>query len=195
MRYGRAVNPAPVFLVVGAPAVGKSTTSRALATRFARSVHIPVDHLRDMVIAGRAVPNPTWSEALVEQVGLARRTAIGAAVRYAYAAFAVVIDDFWDPPGLLEYRELSDDRLLHRILLRPPRHVALERNVGRHGEDPVRILLDTGIHHVYGLLDVAQEQLDREGWLVLDNAELSPDEAAARILEVADLRAAIDGAR
>ena len=187
VRYGRGVNPAPIFLVVGAPAVGKSTVSRALAQRFEHSVHIPVDDLRDMVAAGRILPSPDWSPGLVEQIGLARRSAIAMAARYADAGFAVVLDDFWDPPGLLEYRELPDDRPLHRVLLRPPREVALERNYGRHGEDPVRPYLDEGIELVYSLYDAAREQLEREGWLVLDNADLSPDEAAARIVAEAGL--------
>jgi predicted kinase len=187
VRYGPSVNPAPIFLVVGAPAVGKSTVSRALAQRFERGVHIPVDDLRDMVAAGRILPSPDWGPGLVEQVGLARRSAIAMAARYADAGFAVVLDDFWDPPGLLDYRELPDRRPLHRVLLRPPREVALERNHGRHGEDPVRSYLDEGIELVYGLYDAAREQLDREGWLILDNADLSPDEAAARIVAEAGL--------
>lgn len=104
------------------------------------------------------------------------------AVRCADAGFAVVLDDFWDPPGLLDYREVHDVPTLHRVLLRPPREVALERNYGRHGEDPVRSYLDEGIELVYRLHDAAREQLDREGWLVLDSADLAPEEAAARIV-------------
>jgi len=96
------VDPAPIFLVVGAPAVGKSTVSRALARSFERGVHIPVDDLRDMVAAGRILPSPEWSTGLVEQISLARRSALAMASRYAQAGFAVVLDDFWDPPGLLE---------------------------------------------------------------------------------------------
>jgi chloramphenicol 3-O-phosphotransferase len=183
VRYGPGVNPAPIFLVVGAPAVGKSTVSRALARRFERSVHIPVDDLRDMVASGRILPSPDWTASLVEQVGLARRSAVAMAGRYADAGFAVVLDDFWDPPGLVEYRELPDGRTLHRVLLRPPREVALERNYGRHGDDPIRPYLDEGIELVYGLYDAAADQLDREGWFILDNTELPPDEAAGRILE------------
>ena len=195
MRYGPSVNPASIFLVVGAPAVGKSTVSRALAQRFERSVHIPVDDLRDMVASGRILPSPDWSMGLVEQIGLARRSAVAMAGHYAEAGFAVVLDDFWDPPGLLEYRELPEGRPLHRVLLRPPREVALERNYGRHGEDPVRPYLDEGIELVYGAYDAAREQLDREGWFVLDNSDLSPDEAAARIVESAGLSSATLGAR
>jgi predicted kinase len=189
------VNPAPIFLVVGAPAVGKSTVSRALARRFGRSVHIPVDDLRDMVASGSILPNPDWSPGLIEQVGLARRSAVAMAVRYADAGFTVVLDDFWDPPGLLEYRELPDGRRLQRVLLRPPREVAFERNYSRHGEDPVRQYLDEGIELVYGLYDAAAEQLQREGWLVLDNAALSPDEAATRIMAAAGLSPPTDAAR
>jgi chloramphenicol 3-O-phosphotransferase len=195
VRYGRSVNPGPILLVVGAPAVGKSTVSRALARRFERSVHLPVDDLRDMVASGRILPSPDWNAALIEQIGLARRSAVAMALRYADAGFAVVLDDFWDPPGLVEYRELRDGRTLHRVLLRPPRGVALARNHGRHGEDPIRPYLDEGIKLVYDLYDAAAEQLDREGWLVLDNAALSPDDAASRIVAAAGLSPLTDAAR
>ena len=174
----------PIFLVVGAPAVGKSTTSRALAARFERSIHIPVDDLRDMVVSGRVLPSPTWSQPLVEQIGLARRTAIASAIRYADAGFAVVIDDFWDPPGLVEYDEVPADRSFHRVLLRPDREEALRRNFGRHGDDPMRAYLDDGVHHVYDLLEtpVAQARLDQGDWLVLDTTQLPVDTAVDRIL-------------
>jgi Chloramphenicol phosphotransferase-like protein len=179
------VTTSPIFLVVGAPAVGKSTTSRALAARFERSIHIPVDDLRDMVVSGLVLPNPTWSEQLVEQVGLARRAAIASAVGYADAGFAVVIDDFWDPPGLVEYDEVPADRPFHRVLLRPEREEALRRNFGRHGDDPVRAYLDDGVHHVYDLLATpgAQARLEQGHWLVLDTTQLPVDAAVDRILE------------
>ena len=179
------MNPSPIFLVVGAPAVGKSTTSRALAARFARSIHIPVDDLRDMVVSGLVLPNPRWSEPLIEQVRLARHSAVASALRYADAGFTVVLDDFWDPPGLLEYDELPGDRRFHRVLLRPDRAEALRRNFGRHGDDPVRAYLDEGIHLVYDNLDTpaAQARLERGRWLVLDTTHLPVDAAVRRILE------------
>jgi hypothetical protein len=179
------VNPAPIFLIVGAPAVGKSTTSRALAARFDRSIHIPVDDLRGMVVSGLVLPNPVWNEPLVEQVGLARRAAIGSALRYADAGFTVVLDDFWDPPGLVEYDEVPQGTTFHRVLLRPGRDEALRRNYGRHGEDPVRGYLDDGIHLVYDLLETedARERLATGGWLVLDTTHLTVDSAVDRILD------------
>jgi chloramphenicol 3-O-phosphotransferase len=179
------VNPSPIFLVVGAPAVGKSTISRALAARFERSIHIPVDDLRHMVISGLVLPDPGWGEPLVEQIALARRTTIGAAIRYADAGFAVVIDDFWDPPGLLEYDEMPAGRAFHRVLLRPDRDEALRRNDGRHGDDPMRAYLDQGINLVYDALEteVARVRLARGRWLVLDNTNLPVDAAIERILD------------
>ena len=48
---------------------------------------------------------------------------------------------------------------------------------------------------MYGLYGAAGEQLDREGWLVIDNADLSPDETAARIVEETGLNSATLGAR
>ena len=98
---------AAIYLIIGGPAAGKSTTARALADRFPRSIHVPVDDLRDMVAQGRIVPaSDGWSDGLVEQIRLARETAVGIATRYAEAGFVVVLDDFWDPLELLDYREL-----------------------------------------------------------------------------------------
>jgi len=184
------VNSAPIFLVVGAPAAGKSTTSRALAGRFERSVHIPVDDLREMVVSGKLLPDPEdWSPGLAEQVGLARRGAIASAVRYADAGFAAVIDDFWDPLGLVEYDELPRRRSVHRVLLRPDRDEALRRNAGRHAAGPVRTYLDGGVRLVYEVLDApeARRRLERDDWLVLDTTALDVDAAVDRILEAAGL--------
>ena len=47
----------PVFVIVGPPAVGKSTTSKALAARFPKSLHIPVDDVRTMVVSGLVLPS------------------------------------------------------------------------------------------------------------------------------------------
>jgi len=189
------VNPSPIFLIVGAPAVGKSTISRALAARFDRSIHIPVDDLRHMVVAGLVLPDPAWGDPLVEQIGLARRTTIEAAIRYADAGFAVVIDDFWAPPGLLEYDEMPAGRPFHRMLLRPDRDEAFRRNYGRHGEDPMRAFLDQGINLVYEALEteVARARLADGRWLVLDNTSLPVDAAIDRILEHAGITAGTPG--
>ena len=37
-----------------------AATARALAAHFEKSLHIPVDDLREMVVSGLALPGPTW---------------------------------------------------------------------------------------------------------------------------------------
>ena len=84
----------PIFLIVGAPATGKSTASRALAARFPKSIAIGVDDLRNMVIGGVIHPSAEWSDELVAQLQLARKSALLMARTYHAVGYTVVIDDF-----------------------------------------------------------------------------------------------------
>jgi predicted kinase len=168
--YGPAMHP--TFLVIGGPAVGKSSTSRALAARFERSVHVPVDDLRNMVVGGLALPGPAWGDELVRQVALARGMALAMARAYEAAGFAVVLDDFWDRHGLLEYREAIEAGALTPVLLLPTQAEAHRRNAARSGADPVRAYLDEGIRDTYRQLVPIAADLARDGWLVLDSTDL-----------------------
>jgi predicted kinase len=97
----------PIFLIVGAPATGKSTASRALAAKYPKSIAICVDDLRAMVVSGMVNPSQSWGSALTEQLQLARKCVTEMAKRYHAAGFAVVIDDFYDPyTQLSEYSDL-----------------------------------------------------------------------------------------
>jgi len=82
----------PIFLLAGAPAVGKSTTSRALAARFPQSIHLPVDDFRTMVVSGLVLPSDLPSHDLLQQITLARTCAIHVAFTYCSVGFMVVID-------------------------------------------------------------------------------------------------------
>ncbi len=161
-----------IFLVIGPPAVGKRTTSRALAARFPQSLHIPVDDLREMVVSGRVLPGPEWPEALVEQIRLVREAAIEMAQRYHAAEFVVVMDDFFDPNRLREYQILRDQPYFHRILLLPDQGIAHARNFQRAGEGSNRDNIDVGIRQVYEEIAPVLEDLQQEGWLILDTTAL-----------------------
>lgn len=162
-----------VFLLAGAPAVGKSTTARALAARFDKSIHIPVDALRDMVISGLTHPG-RWTEALVEQLALARACACHMARIYSAAGFGVVIDDFWDPhSGLSEYQPLFDSLPVIKVLLYPSRDVALARSLKRSGGGAAHAYIAAGIDAVYDSLAKALPQLRKLGWRVLDTTDLT----------------------
>lgn len=173
-----------IYKVVGAPAVGKSTTSRALAARFTKGVHIPVDDIRTMVVAGLVLPSPAWGDDLVEQVTLARTSAVHMALAYQQAGFAVAIDDFWDPHHASDYRALDTHPHTHKILLYPGQDEAHQRNLQRSGGSPARAYIDEGIRFVYGQLPAAVPELARDGWVIVDTTSLSVEETVSAILEM-----------
>jgi predicted kinase len=181
----------PIFLVVGGPGAGKSTTSRALAGAFPRSLHLPVDDLRHMVVSGLVLPNPDWDEELVRQIRLAREAAVRIAEAYAAAGFAVVLDDFFDPRGLVEYRDLLERGAIG-VVLYPTAEEARRRNAARStGEEAGYI--DAAIGHAYSVLGPAVGRLAEEGWLVLDTTDMEVAAVVAAILERAALRSSPSG--
>jgi predicted kinase len=172
----------PIFLVVGPPAVGKSTTSRALAARFSRGIHIEVDRLREQVVAGYALPGEDRMDDLILQVALARRSASRTAIDYAEAGFAVAIDDFTDPHGMADYTDLLERPGTYAVLLVPSQDEAQRRVIARSGEGEGSAFIRGAIPLVYGDLPPYRERFAREGWLVLDSTDLTVDGTVDAIL-------------
>jgi len=174
---------APIFFMAGAPAVGKSTTAHALAGRFPKSIHIPVDDLREMVVTGIIRPAAAWSDDLIEQLSLARASAIQMALNYNQAGFVVVIDDFWDPNSLLnEYAPLFEKPNAHKILLFPNQRATQARNLARSGPGDSSIYIAEGIRLVYEHLDAHAAILEQQGWLLVDSSEKNLEETVNHIL-------------
>jgi predicted kinase len=171
----------PIFIILGGPAIGKSTAAAALAASLPRSLHLPVDDIRHMVRGGLALPAVPWTEEITHQVTLGREAAIAVAERYAAAGFAVVVDDFWDPNGAREYRELLRRPGVHAVYLYAPRDVARARNrlrsPGAEGD-----YIDAAIDVVWDDMEAAMPRLAGEGWTVIDTSTLSPEQTAAEIL-------------
>ena len=162
----------PIFLIVGAPAVGKSTVARALAAQYPKSIHIPVDNLRNMVVSGLAYPSDNWGQELIEQLSLARESAVQLAIRYNQAGFMVALDDFWDPNSrLLEYQPLVQNPRTRRVLLYPTQQTAQERNQKRSGSGDGSAYIAAGIQAVYERLQGEISNLERQGWTVVDTTE------------------------
>jgi predicted kinase len=180
----------PIFLVVGGPAAGKSTTSHALAATFPRSFHLPVDDIRHMVVSGLSLPGPDWSDELVRQIALARTAATRVAMDYAAAGMAVVLDDFYDPGGLIEYDELLQRPATYGIVLNPSPAEARRRNAARTPGDAGGYI-DEAIPLAYSWLSAAIESLTSRGWFVLDTTHLDVDAAVAAILGHARDRAGV----
>jgi predicted kinase len=173
----------PIFLVVGPPAVGKSTTCRLLAAQFPKSLHIPVDDIRNMVVSGLLLPDAQWSDDLAQQVSLARSSVVQIALNYHAAGYVVVIDDFWDAEHLSDYQTLLDHPNFHKIVLYPDQDTAHQRNLQRSGASPARVYIDEGIQIVYQQLRAVAQQLSQQGWVVVDSTTLSADETVSTILK------------
>jgi hypothetical protein len=168
----------PIFLVMGTPASGKSTVSRALMQRFERGLHIPVDDLRHMVVSGLADKSFGVSPAL-DQLRLARASAAHMALSYSDAGFAVAIDDFWHVElrdG--DYNPIIGNRV-QRILLLPNLEVTLNRLRSRDGSTDH---FEQAIRFVHHAIETRPELLT--GWHVVDSSELSIDETVDCILEL-----------
>lgn len=175
-----------IFLLAGAPAVGKSTTARALAARSTKSLHLHVDALREMVVSGMAWPGSDWPPALIEQVALARNSAMQMARLYYEAGFDVVIDDFWDPHTQMdEYAQLENESHFKKVLLLPSQAAAEARNRARSGDSGQSVYIAEGIRIVYlDLIRVAGD-LPARGWQVLDTSHMSIAETVDAILSPA----------
>jgi broad-specificity NMP kinase len=173
----------PIFLVLGAPAVGKSSTSRALAAHFPKSIHIPVDSIRDMVVSGLALPGTEKNEALVEQVALARMSVCQMAFNYHEAGFVVVTDDFFHADHLRDYMPLIKYPLTNKILLYPDQKIAHERNLVRSGISPARNYIDEGIRIIYDQLQKEVPNLTENGWVIVDTTSKSIEETVSTIIQ------------
>ena len=174
-----------IFLLVGSPAAGKTTVSRALAGRFAKSIHIPLDTIRDMVVSGLTLPNPIWSQELIEQLALSRASVSTMALCYNQAGFAVAVDDFYDPYSqLAEYNELGAAQQTYKILLYPSEQTALARNLDRYGPGRKTDNLAVGIRIVNDHLQAAVvAELKEQGWIVVDSTDQSIEQTVTEILK------------
>lgn len=176
----------PIYMIVGPPAVGKSTTSRALASHFPKSIHIPVDDIRMMVVSGLMLPSAVWSDDLAQQISLARASVAQMAQMYQKAGFTVVIDDFWDANHASDYHTLihHGQPSVQKIVLYPTQSEAHQRNLKRSGDSPARPYIDEGIRIVYQQLEPALPQLVQEGWLVIDTTTVTIDEVVKHITQI-----------
>ncbi|MBS1724775.1 MAG: AAA family ATPase [Armatimonadetes bacterium] len=168
----------PIVIVSGPPAAGKTTISRLVASGAERGVCVPVDDVREWVVAGRADPVPEWTDETARQFQLAEDAVADLARRYQAAGFLVVIDHCRLPENIEAWeRRCFVGVPLMKVALVPPLETLLERNLQRTNKDfDPRVLepVITGVHRAY-----AEATLD--DWLGLENAD-QPDVAASLIL-------------
>ncbi len=172
---------APIFVITGPPAAGKSAISNALLKRFAFGLHIPVDDLREWVVAGIAHPMG-WNEETTRQFRLAEEAAADLAVRYNDAGFAVAIDHCQGPPRLDELvSERFEGRLVFKLAIAPTLDENLERNRLRPNKAFDTQILTPSIKQLNPLY--RSEPIELTGWMLVDNTAQSIGQTVDAILD------------
>lgn len=177
------MSKAPIILLAGPPAVGKSSVSRALAQIYPKLTHIEVDKIRESVISGYLMPDPSWPPEVMAQINLARLSVLDMAERYSAAGYVVVIDDFTDGEALAAYDDLLGDSRVTAWLLYPGVEATLARCRERGGE--LEEMLEGAIRYCYGeLRQQVDEKLIAGGWRVIEDSRSTPAEIASTITKV-----------
>ena len=155
-----------IALITGAPGSGKSTIARLLTQHFSKSLHLQVDHLREMMVNGIELPGGSWTDEATRQFQWARNTAIYMAQVYANQGVDVVIDDVCVPAEFAEhYSPLFNDPRARKVLLLPTADALIKRLQNRAG--PYDEFLIKEVPWMYSYLD----SMPKVGWMVLDTSE------------------------
>ena len=166
----------PIIWITGPPAAGKTTLTQALAKRFERAVHIPVDDLRLWVVQGMADAVP-WTDESERQFQIAEQATCAVARTYQDAGFAVIVDHCRNMVRLDEViaTELAG-RSVFKVCLLPSLEVNLRRNQERTNKPFDPSFLDDTIRFVNEMMRTASA---RPGWTVIENDELTVEQTIA----------------
>lgn len=179
------MSAAAVVIVAGPPGAGKSTTARALAASFPRSVHLRTDDFWHCIVSGAIEPYLPESD---EQNHTVMRVISDAAAAYAAGGFVVVVDGVVGPWMLRHFGDrspglVSDLPDLHYVVLRPSRAETIRRAQGR--AEPGALVGEVPIESLWAqFADLGA--LERH---VIDTTTQTPAETLAAV------RAAVDGVR
>jgi hypothetical protein len=168
-----------IFFISGAPGVRKSSTAKALASRFEKAFRIDLDCFRQYVVSGLRQPSQGYDEECHRQFCLAHSAAGKCAKTYSDAGFAVVVEhcSFPDTVGL--FVEEAGPTTVVCLTCGPDTN--LERNLLRTNKsfDP------QDIEHLVRELNASiwPEFATRE-LPILDNGNLEIEAAVNQILEI-----------
>jgi chloramphenicol 3-O-phosphotransferase len=162
-----------IFLVTGIPGAGKTTVSRALATRFERGVHVEADVLQRMIVSGGEWPKPPGPAGEAgRQLRLRYRNAALLARSFYDHGFTAVIDDVTMGERLEDYRSDLEGVPSYLVALAPRVEVVAQRDGAR----------DYQVFDQWGYLDAEFRRTMRDKGLWLDTSEMSVDQAVDEVV-------------
>ncbi|MBM7819378.1 putative kinase [Cellulosimicrobium cellulans] len=124
--------PAPVLVVTGAMASGKSTVADALARTFPLAAHVRGDMFRRFVVSGQASMAPPLSGAARAQLDLRQVLAAQVADTYAAAGVVAVVQDILLGPDLERFTARVRTRPCYAVVLTPDGATLAARDAARH---------------------------------------------------------------
>ena len=132
---------AGVLLLFGGPAgAGKSTLAAAWCAARARAAHVQLDHVRDLIVAGRAdprQPGPLQSE----QYELSVAACCALASSFAQSGYDVAVDDVLLPPAFEAHWRPALHGLEPRVVIvLPTLEETLRRSRAREKRVPEEII-------------------------------------------------------
>lgn len=166
---------APLYIITGAMAAGKSTIARELVQRFKRSAHVSGDAFLRMIAKGGAVMGPVLDDEAVLQLHLRQDIAMDAVRRFIGAGFATVYQDILLGDDFVRVTTALADLAPRIVVLNPSVEALAERDANR---------AKTGYSEQFlpdALAEVLQSNTPRHG-LWLDTSEMTIEEVVETIL-------------
>lgn len=174
------------LIVTGMPGAGKSTVTRLVAKRLARSARLDGDQINRLIVNGRVGFQEEPADEATRQIDLCNRNLCTLANNFSDAGFTPVID--WVIPSREQldlFVSLLAARKVLFVVLTPGISVCQYRNTIR---DPGERFYFDG----YEALDAdMKRELGDVGWW-FDTADLTPDQTADQILREAHPRALVN---
>ncbi len=122
---------APIILITGVMAAGKSTVAELIAQQMDRCVHLRGDLFRKMVVSGRVDMSAEPSPEALRQLLLRYRAAAETAKLYSSSGFNVVYQDVVIGPVLTDVVSLFEEYPLHVVVLCPDAATVAQRELAR----------------------------------------------------------------